>query len=139
MNSQPKQVFINLPIKKLQRSKAFFSELGFRFNEQFENETTTCMVVNDSTFVMLLKEERFQAFTKREIADTSKVAEAIVALSLESREEVDAIVNRALAAGATPYNEPQDHGFMYGWSFTDLDGHLWEFLYMDEAAFEQQT
>ncbi len=97
------------------------------------------MVVNDSIFVMLLEEERFRAFTKREVADTSKVAEAIVALSLESREEVEAIVNRALAAGATPYNEPQDHGFMYGWSFTDLDGHLWEFLYMDEAAFKQQT
>ena len=137
MTVNAKQIFVNLPIKNLQKSKAFFSEVGFTFNEQFEDETTTCMVINETIYVMLMEEAKYTAFTKKEIANTDTHSEAIVALSLGSREEVDEVVNRAFAAGAGKYNEPQDHGFMYGWSFADLDGHLWEFFHMDLVAAEK--
>ncbi|WYP26814.1 VOC family protein [Alkalihalobacillus sp. FSL W8-0930] len=136
MNMNARQIFVNLPVKDLQKSKAFFTEVGFTFNEQFEDESATCMVVNETIFVMLLEEDRYTSFTKKEIPNTSTHSEAIVALSLDSREEVDEVVNRAFAAGAGTYNEPQDHGFMYGWSFADIDGHLWEFFHMDMAAAE---
>ena len=137
MTVNAKQIFVNLPIKNLQTSKAFFSKVGFTFNEQFEDETTTCMVISETIYVMLLEEERFVSFTKKEIPDTTNYSEAIVALSVGSRAEVDEIVKQAFAAGASKYNEPQDHGFMYGWSFADLDGHLWEVFYMDESAAEE--
>ncbi|MDQ0207455.1 VOC family protein [Alkalicoccobacillus murimartini] len=137
MTVNAKQIFVNLPIKNLQTSKAFFSKVGFTFNEQFEDETTTCMVISETIYVMLLEEERFVSFTKKEIPDNTNYSEAIVALSVGSRAEVDEIVNQAFAAGASKYNESQDHGFMYGWSFADLDGHLWEVFYMDESAAEE--
>ncbi len=95
------------------------------------------MVINENTFVMLLVETFFKTFTNKEIADTSNNTEAILAISAESREQVDELVNKALEAGGKPANDPIDHGFMYGWSFQDIDGHLWEVMYMDESAMDQ--
>ena len=129
-----RKIFVNLPIKNMERAKAFFSALGFFFNPQFTNEQGACMVVADDIFVMLLVEPFFQTFTKKAISDASKSTEVLVCLSCESRAEVDALVKKALAAGATVPNAPQDHGFMYGHGFEDLDGHIWELAYMDMAA-----
>ena len=130
----PRQIFVNLPIKNMERSKAFFSALGFTFNPQFTNEQGACMVISETIYTMLLVEPFFQTFTKKPIADATKTTEVLVCLSCESREEVDALVKKALAAGGTSPNPPQDHGFMYGHGFTDLDGHIWELVYMDPNA-----
>lgn len=134
MGIQAERIFVNLPVKDLNKTKEFFSKLGFEFNPQFTNELAACMIISDNIFAMLLVEEHFKTFTKKEIADSTKSTEAIVALSVDSREKVNEIVNKALAAGGKPSNEPQDHGFMYGWSFQDIDGHLWELFFMDESA-----
>lgn len=128
-----RKIFVNLPIKNMERSQAFFKSLGFSFNPQFTNEQGACMVVSDDIFVMLLVEPFFQTFTRKPIADATKVTEVLVCLSAESRAEVDELVRKALAAGGTSPNPPQDHGFMYGHGFTDLDGHIWELAYMDPA------
>ncbi|MBB3069555.1 hypothetical protein FHS14_002545 [Paenibacillus baekrokdamisoli] len=128
---------MNLPVKDLNKSIDFFTKVGFEFNPQFTDESTTCMIVGENIYVMLLVENRFKTFVKKEIADTTTTTEVIVALSASSKEEVDEIVNKALAAGGKPFNDPIDHGFMYGWSFEDIDGHLWEFIYMDESAVNQ--
>lgn len=130
-----KQIFVNLPVKDLNKSIDFFTEIGFEFNEQFTDENSTCMVVNENIFVMLLIEEFFQTFTKKKISDANRSTEVIIALSAESRENVKSIVDRALKAGGTLSVDAIDHGFMYQWGFQDLDGHLWEFIYMDESAF----
>gem|GEM_PF-81698 len=122
---------MNLPVKNLNRSIEFFTELGFSFNQQFTDETATCMIVTDDIFVMLLTEEKFKTFTPREICDAKKYTEVLVCLALESRARVDEMVRKAVAAGGTIYNEPQDHGFMYGHGFQDLDGHIWELIYME--------
>lgn len=131
------QIFVNLPVKDLNRSVEFFTQLGFKFNPQFTDENATCMIVDDNIFIMLLVEEFFKTFTKKEIADATKSTEAIIALSANSREEVDEMVNKALEAGGTISNEKQDHGWMYQHGFQDLDGHLWEVAYMDMAAIPQ--
>ena len=133
-----RQIFVNLPIKDMERSQAFFKSLGFSFNPQFTNEQGACMVVSDTIYVMLLVEPFFQTFTKKAIADATKSAEVIVCLSCDSRAEVDDFVKKALAAGATSPNPPIDHGFMYGHGFTDLDGHIWELAYMDMGAMPVQ-
>ncbi len=130
----PRKIFVNLPIKNMERSQAFFKSLGFSFNSQFTNEQGACMVVSDDIFVMLLVEPFFQTFTKKPIADATKTTEVLMCLSAESRAEVDELVKKAIAAGGTSPNPPQDHGFMYGHGFTDLDGHIWELAYMDPAA-----
>ncbi len=130
-----RQIYVNLPIKNMERSKAFFGKLGFSFNPQFTNEQGACMVVADgSIYVMLLVESFFKTFTKKAVADTTRSTEVLVCLSCESRAEVDELVAKARAAGATVPNAPQDHGFMYGHGFEDLDGHIWELAYMDMAA-----
>ncbi|MCW5649880.1 MAG: VOC family protein [Ramlibacter sp.] len=129
-----RQIFVNLPIKNMAASQAFFKSLGFSFNPQFTNEQGACMVVADNIFVMLLIEPFFQTFTKKPVADATKSTEVLVCLSCESRAEVDDLVRKAVAAGATTPNPPQDHGFMYAHSFSDLDGHGWELVYMDPAA-----
>lgn len=129
-----KNIFINLPVKDLQKSIDFFTALGFEFNAQFTDDKATCMVIHDNIFAMLLVESRFKDFTKKEIADATQSTEAIIALSAESREQVDEMVNRALAAGGKQTNEPMDHGFMYQRIFEDLDGHLWEVMYMDASV-----
>ena len=134
-----RKIFVNLPIKDMQRSQAFFKALGFSFNPQFTNEQGACMVISEDIFTMLLVEPFFQGFTKKPIADARKTTEVLVCLSCESREEVDALVKKALAAGGTAPNAPQDHGFMYSHGFEDLDGHVWELVWMDPAAAPPQA
>lgn len=128
------QIFVNLPVKDLNKSVEFFTKLGFTFNSQFTDENATCMIVGENIFVMLLVEKFFKTFTPKEICDTTKSAEVLVCLSSESRVEVDAMVSKAIAAGGTTYKEPQDHGFMYGHGFQDLDGHIWEIMFMEPSA-----
>jgi predicted lactoylglutathione lyase len=128
-----KQIFVNLPVKDLQKSIDFFTKLGYTFNPQFTDENATCMIIGENIFAMLLTETFFKRFTKKEIADAHKTTESLVALSLESRAAVDEMVQKAVAAGGTIYRESEDHGWMYGHSFEDLDGHQWELLYMDET------
>jgi predicted lactoylglutathione lyase len=134
-----RKIFVNLAIKDMARSRAFFDALGFQFNPQFSNEQGACMVVADDIFVMLLVEPFFQGFTKKPIADARQSTEVIVCLSCDSRAEVDALVQKALAAGGTAPNAPQDHGFMYGHGFEDLDGHVWELAWMDPNAAPPQA
>ncbi|TNJ64849.1 glyoxalase/bleomycin resistance/extradiol dioxygenase family protein [Paenibacillus hemerocallicola] len=131
-------IFINLPVKDLKKSMEFFTKIGFEFNMQFTDDNAACLVISDKIFVMLLVESFFQTFTKKEIADATKTTETLICLSASSRESVDEIVNKALAAGGSPSNDPMDQGFMYGWSFQDLDGHMWEVAYMDMSAVPQE-
>jgi len=133
-----KQIFVNLPVKDLKKSVDFFTKVGFEFNVNFTDEFATCMIIGDNIYAMLLVEDRFQSFTSKKISNAADTTEVIVALSVESREQVDAIVQAALDAGGKPHNDPQDHGFMYGWSFQDLDDHLWEVSYMDLSSFPTQ-
>ncbi len=128
------KIFVNLPVQHLQKSIDFFTHLGFNFNPQFTDETTTCMVISDDIFVMLLTKEKFKTFTPKPICDATKSTEVLVCLSRESRAAVDDIVSKALEAGGTTYNEPQDHGFMYAHGFQDLDGHMWEVVFMEQDA-----
>jgi len=133
----PQMIFVNLPVKDLPKSIAFFEALGFSFNPQFTDETTACMVISETIFAMLLNHEKFAGFSPKPIADTSQSLEVLTTLSRDSREAVDAIVKAALAAGGSTYNEPKDYGFMYGHGFQDLDGHVWEVMWMDEGAVQQ--
>lgn len=128
------KIFVNLPVKNLNRSVEFFIKLGFSFNQQFTDETATCMIVTDDIFVMLLTETKFKTFTPKEICDAKKYTEVLVCLALESRAKVDEMVQKAVAAGGTTYNEPQDHGFMYSHGFQDPDGHIWELIFMEPSA-----
>jgi len=131
MNTSNKQIFVNLPVKDLQRSTAFFKSLGYAFNADFTNDSGACMVISeDHIHAMLLTEVFFQGFTKKPVADASKTTEVLVCLSCDSRDEVDSLVAKALAAGGTAPNPPQDHGFMYSHGFEDLDGHVWELVHM---------
>ncbi len=124
------QIFVNLPINDMQKSQAFFKSLGFSFNPLFTKDQGACMVVSDSIYVMLLVKDFFQTFTGKPVADATKTTEVLIALSCDSRAEVDEQVKRALAAGGTAPRQPQDHGFMYAHGFEDLDGHVWELIYM---------
>ena len=128
------KIFVNLPVKDLNRSVDFFSKLGYKFNQQFTDEKATCMIIGEDIFVMLLAEEFFKTFTKKQIVDATKNTESIICLSADSREKVDEIVEKAIAAGATSPTEKQDQGFMYGHGFQDLDGHLWEIMWLDPAT-----
>jgi predicted lactoylglutathione lyase len=128
------KIFVNLPVRDLNKTVEFFTKLGFKFNPQFSNENATCMIVAEDIFVMLLIEKFFKTFTKKEISDTTQNTEVILALSAESREKVDKMINKALEAGGRESRELQDHGWMYGRSFEDINGHLWEIIYMDENA-----
>src|SRR5262245_47181636 len=121
-----RMLFANVSVKDLDQSMKFFSKLGFEFNQQFTDEKAECMVLNPGAFVMLLTEPFFQGFLTKKPCDTSTHTEAALSFSCDSRAEVDDVVNRAIAAGGKHALAPQDHGFMYGWSFYDLDGHLWE-------------
>ena len=131
------KIFVNLPVKNLDRSVEFFTKLGFSFNPQFTDETATCMVVSEDIFVMLLTEAKFKEFTPKAICDATKSTEVLVCLSSESREEVDKMIRKAVAAGGTTYSEPQDYGFMYSHGFQDLDGHIWETVFMEPSAVNQ--
>ncbi len=129
----PKQIFVNLPVKDLQKTIGFFTQLGFSFNPQFTDENAACLQIAENIYAMLLIEKFFQTFTKKKISDAKKNAEAIIALSVDSKDEVNELVKKAVAAGAQTPNPPQDHGWMYGHGFEDLDGHLWEVFYMDQS------
>jgi uncharacterized protein len=132
------KVFINLPVKDLKKSMAFFSALGYEFNMQFTNELAACMVISEHNFAMLLTHEHFKAFTKKPIADAHTATEVIIALDLESKEKVDAIVKKATKHGAIEPREMQDLGFMYSRAIEDCDGHIWEFFWMDPNFISEQ-
>ena len=133
------KIFVNLPVKDLNRTVEFFTKLGFAFNPQFTDENATCMIIGEDIYVMLLVERFFKTFTNKEICDVAKDAGVIVALSAESREKVDQMMNRVLGAGGKEFRDPQDHGWMYGRSFQDIDGHLWEIIYMNETALQKES
>ncbi len=128
------QIFVNLPVKDLDRSVEFFGKLGYSFNPQFTDETATCMIVSDDIFVMLLTEAKFKEFTPKNICDSRTSTEVLIALSCDSRERVDELVGKAVAAGGSTYADPKDYGFMYQHSYQDPDGHMWELFYMDPSA-----
>jgi predicted lactoylglutathione lyase len=120
-----RKIFVNLAVEDLKRAVGFFTDLGFTFDERFTDDKATCMIVSDEAFVMLLERDRFKDFTSKELSDPATSTEAILAFSAESRHEVDALYECAIASGGKPANEPQDYGFMYSQSFQDPDGHLW--------------
>ncbi|WP_030162750.1 VOC family protein [Streptomyces sp. NRRL S-244] len=130
----PTMIFVNLPVKDIEATKAFWGKLGYSFNPQFSDEVTGCLVISDTIFAMLMTEARFKDFATKEVADATKTTEVMLALSAESREQVDEVVGAALAAGATEPRPAQDLGFMYGRAFEDLEGHVWEYVWMDPAA-----
>src|SRR3989338_1602916 len=127
-----KQMYLNLPVENLNASIDFFTKLGFEFNPQFTDENATCMIVSDDIYVMLLAKKFFKSFIKKEIADATKTTEALIGISVESREEVDAMVEAAIDFGGKEPREASDHGWMYNRAFEDLDGHIWEVIYMNE-------
>lgn len=129
----PTQVFISLPVRDLQKSKQFYESLGFECNPQFTGDTAACLTVSDTIQVMLATHEKFQELTTKELADASKVCHSLVSLSCESREAVDALVAKALAAGGSKAHEPEDYGFMYQYGFYDLDGHGWGLFWVVET------
>ena len=132
-----RMLFLNLPVADVARSKAFFAALGFTFNPAFEDENSTCMLVGEQAFVMLLGREKFAEFSKLPLADPTTHALALYCFSASSRDEVDAVSAAALAAGGVEADGAEDYGFMYSRSFFDLDGHGWQIMWMDPAAAEQ--
>lgn len=132
-----RKIFVNLPVRDLPKSMAFFRALGFDFNKQFTDETAACMVISEENFAMLLTHEKFRQFTPHPVNDANEKTEVLIAFNCENREEVDEIVKKAVAAGGSTYSDPQDHGFMYSHGFKDLDGHIWEVFYMDPAFVQQ--
>jgi len=131
-------MFVNLAVKDLGRSMGFFRGLGFQFDPKFTNDKGACMIISDQAYVMLLSEPFFKTFTKKKICETASHTEGLFALSCDSRAEVDELVKKAKAAGGRHAMDPQDHGFMYGWSFYDLDGHHWEVLWMDPKGMQAE-
>ena len=125
------QIYVNLPVKDLKRSTTFFEKLGFELNSKFSDERATCVVLGENMYAILLVESFFQTFTNKPISDATKSTEVLVCLSCESREKVDDLVKKAIAAGGRAPREPQDQGFMYGHGFEDLDGHIWELIFME--------
>jgi predicted lactoylglutathione lyase len=133
-----RKTFVNLAIKDVQRSRDFFAALGFTFNEQFSDEKAFCMIVSEEAFVMMLSEPFFKGFTPNEVADATKVTEVLVCVSADSRAEVDQMITTAIAKGGREPREAQDHGFMYNRAFQDLDGHIWEIVWMDMSGMPQE-
>jgi predicted lactoylglutathione lyase len=125
------KLFVNIPVNDVQRSITFFEALGFTFNPQFTDAASTCMLVGEDAYFMLLNKEKFGGFAKGPTGDPRKQTSALFALSVDSREDVDAMVDKAVAAGGRAAGDKQDHGFMYGWGFSDVDGHRWEVFWMD--------
>lgn len=126
-----KNIFVNMMVKDLNKSMEFFKKLGWSFNEQFTDETAASLIISENIYCMLLTQEKMKQFTSKELVDPSKSTEVLLAISTESKQEVDELVDKALEAGATKQREPEDYGFMYSRSFNDLDGHIWEVFYMD--------
>lgn len=129
-----KQIFVNLPIKQMARSQAFFRALGYQFDPHFTNEQGAALVLGENLYAMLLVEDFFKGFTGKTIADATQTTEVLTCLSCASRAEVDALVAKAVAAGGTAPRQPQDHGFMYAHGYEDLDGHIWELVHMDTST-----
>ena len=127
-------IFVNLAVNDLDASKKFFTELGYSINPQFSDDNAASVVISDSIVAMLLTKAFYSTFTKKEIADATKTSEVLIALSAESRAQVDELVDKAIAVGGSPSGETQDHGFMYGRAFDDLDGHTWEIMWMDPSV-----
>ncbi|MGV9252275.1 VOC family protein [Streptomyces sp. NPDC003697] len=127
-------IFVNLAVGDVDASRKFFTELGYAINPQFTTDDCACVVISDTIIAMLLSRQRYAGFTKKEIADSTRTSEVLLCLSAESRGKVDELVDRAIAAGGSATGETQDHGFMYGRAFDDLDGHTWEVMWMDPAA-----
>ena len=127
------KIFVNLAVKDLDKSMAFFKTLGFSFNPQFTDKTAACMVISDDIYAMLLTHSKIRQFTKKKIADAHETTEVLTALSVESKAKVHEMADKAIKAGAQEAREPQDHGFMFGRSFEDPDGHIWEVFWMDPA------
>lgn len=132
----PRKLFVNIPVSNVQRSIIFFESLGFTFNPQFTDATSTAMLVGEDAYFMFLEPEKFASFSKRPIVNPQIETSHLLALGVDSREEVDTMVKQAIAAGGSHAMEPQDLGFMYGWSFYDLDGHHWEVFWMDAKAMQ---
>jgi predicted lactoylglutathione lyase len=139
MATTSRKLFVNLAVADLDRSVEFFTNLGFSFDPRFTDETATCMLIGEDAYAMLLVKNRFKDFTNKEIVDSAKQVEALLAVSADSREEVDDLVEKALAVGGSRAGEPQDHGFMYERSFRDPDGHEWSFFWMDPSALEREA
>jgi len=137
MASQPRMIFVNVPVADLPATKAFFSALGFEYDAKFTDESCACMVINDQAYVMLLDRRRFADFTSKPVGDPRESTQAIFALSAESRDGVDALADAAITAGGARAGDPMDYGFMCSRSFHDLDGHLWEVVWMSAEAIEQ--
>ena len=134
-----KQIFVNLPVKNLNKTTEFFTKLGFKFNPQFTDENATCMIIGKDMYAMLLVEKFFKTFTpNKKISDARKNAEVLVALSVESRAKVDEMIKKAENAGGKEYRTAQDYGWMYGRAFEDINGHIWEIGYMDESKMPQE-
>lgn len=131
------QIFVNLPVNNLDKSKAFYEQLGFTINPQFTDETAACVVISDTIYVMLLTHEKTREFTTKEIANAHKTTEVLNVLSTGSKEAVDEFLEKALNNGGSEAGEPQDLGFMYSRSFNDPDGHIWELLWMDPSKVGQ--
>lgn len=138
-HARNRKLFVNLPVRDLPRAIGFFTRLGFTFNEQFTDETATCMLIGEDAYCMLLTEAKFRQFTDRQICDTRTHAEGLFTLACESRAEVDELVRRAIDAGGAPAGAAEDHGFMYSWGFHDLDGHGWGVCWMDPAAIQPSS
>jgi predicted lactoylglutathione lyase len=125
-------IFVNLAVKNLDKTKEFFSNLGYTFNQQFTDDKAACMVISETIYAMLISEAYFKTFIpNKEISDTSKSKEVLLALSADSRQQVDELADKAIAAGGKNFRDPDDHGFMYSRSFEDLDGHVWEVFWMN--------
>jgi predicted lactoylglutathione lyase len=129
----PKQIFVNLPIRDLEKSMAFYEALGFTVNPQFTDDTAACMVISDTIYAMLLTHDKFKQFTTKQIADATKTTEVLIALSADSKEAVNEMVDAAIEAGGTEPRDPVDYGFMFQRTFDDLDGHTWEIVWMDPS------
>lgn len=139
MPAAQKMIFVNLPVADLPKSKAFYEAVGFTNNPTFTDDTAACMVLSDAIHVMLLTHDKYRQFTSKEIADTRRTSAALLAISENSRAEVDATLARALKAGAREPRPADDHGFMFQRSFEDTDGHTWEVVWMDVDAFMKAT
>jgi len=124
-----RQVFINLPVADIKKSRSFFAGLGFAFNEQFSDDSSACMIVSETTFVQLLAREKFQTFTPKPVGDAHKSSEVLLCLSCDSREQLEAMVRKAVAVGGSTFKNAQDHGFMVHHAFQDPDGHIWELIH----------
>lgn len=126
------QIYVNLPVKNLKKSMAFFKGLGFSFNPKFTDNKAACMIIGKNMYSMLIAEKYFKTFTKKEISNAKKTTEVLISLQMKNKAEVDTIMARALKLGGKRYRDPFDYGWMYGDAFADLDGHQWEIFYMNE-------